>query len=351
MTGDQAAMEGGGFYNRNSALQAASIDLLSPIWVMACETVELGHGSVRILDLASSQGRNSMAPMAMAIDTVRQRAGPNRAIEIIHTDLPSNDFTALFEAVLTDPSSYLNGRSGVFPAAIGRSYFEPLVPPQSVHLTWNTWSMQWMSHLPDLAPDHVLAGMSEEADLLTAVARAQTDDWSRFLALRARELLPGGRLLTAFTARTEAETGWEWLLGELWASILDLVADHVLDAGEAERMTIPIGLRRLDDVRGPFSSGGAFEGLIAEQIELERVDDPHWAEYKRTGDGNTFASRHAAATRAWAGPTLARALNPERNGPSTLNLLFARHAERLAVSPRQHRPYMAFALLLKASGA
>ena len=351
MTDYQAAMEGGGFYNRNSAPQAAGIALLSPIWARACETIELGDGSVRILDLASSQGRNSMAPMAMAIETVRRRAGTNRAIEIIHTDLPSNDFTALFEAVLTDPSSYLIGRTGVFPAAIGRSYFEPLVPPQTVHLAWNTWSMQWMSHLPELAPDHVLAGMSEEADLQAAVARAQTEDWAMFLALRARELLPSGRLLTAFTARTEAETGWEWLLGELWSSILDLVADHVLDAGEAERMTIPIGLRRLDDVRRPFSSGGAFEGLIAEQIELERVDDPHWAEYERTGDGNTFATRHAEATRAWAGPTLARALNPEHNAPATLDLLFARHAERLAVSPRQHRPYMAFALLVKAEAS
>jgi hypothetical protein len=351
VTDNQAAMEGGGFYNRNSAPQAAGVALLSPIWATACEAVELGDGPVRILDLASSQGRNSMAPMAMAIETVRRRAGTNRAIEIIHTDLPSNDFTALFEAVLSDPSSYLIGRTGVFPQAIGRSYFEPLVPPQSVHLAWNTWSMQWMSHMPGLAPDHVLAGMSQEADLAAAVARVQTEDWATFLALRARELAPSGRLLTAFTARAEAETGWEWLLDELWASILDLVADHVLDAGEAERMTIPIGLRRLDDLRRPFSSGGAFEGLVAERIGLERVDDPHWAEYERTGDGNALATRHAQATRAWAGPTLARALNPGRNGPATLDLLFARHAERLAVSPRPHRPYMAFALLAKASEA
>src|SRR5271166_1533922 len=56
---------------------------------------------------------------------------------------------------------------------------------------------------------------------------------------------------------------------------------------------------------------------------------------------------NAEATRAWAGPTLAQ--NPERNGPATFDLLFARHAERLAVSPRQHRPYMAFALLVKVS--
>jgi hypothetical protein len=82
-------------------------------------------------------------------------------------------------------------------------------------------------------------------------------------------LLPGGRLLAAFTARTEGDMGSEWLLGELWASVLDLVDGRVLDPGEAERAMIPIGLRRLDDVRRPFSPGNDFEGLIAERIETE----------------------------------------------------------------------------------
>ena len=345
-TREQAAMESGGFYNRNSALQASGVALLSRVWARACETVELGDGPVRILDLAASQGRNSMGPMGLAIDAVRRRGSRSRAVEIVHTDLPSNDFTALFNTILSDPSSYLVGRTGIFPSAIGRSYFDPLMRPESVHLAWNTWSMQWMSHLPGKASDHVLAGMSQNSDLLQAVARIQMEDWETFLTLRARELRPGGKLLTAFTARTAQETGWEWLLGELWASVLDLVADRILDADEAERMTIPIGFRLLDDLRRPFHEG-PFEGLIAERIELERVVDAHWVEFERTGDLVAFATRHAEATRAWAGPTLAEALNPERSGAVVLDLLFRRHASRLAVSPQQHRPYMAFALLTR----
>jgi SAM dependent carboxyl methyltransferase len=287
-----------------------------------------------------------MAPMGIAIDAVRRRAGPSREVEIVHTDLPSNDFTALFNTILSDPSSYLVDPTDIVPTAIGRSYFESLMRPRSVHLAWNTWSMQWMSHLPGMASDHVLAGMSKNADLLEAVARIQMKDWEKFLTMRAQELRPGGRLLTAFTARTAQETGWEWLLDELWASVLDLVADRTLDVDEAERMTIPIGLRLLDDLRRPFQEG-AFEGLIAERIELERVDDAHWAEFERTGDSAAFASRHAEATRASAGATLAGALNPEQSGAGVLDLLFSRHAKRLAVNPERHRPYMAFALLTK----
>jgi hypothetical protein len=232
---------------------------------------------------------------------VRRRAGSNSAVEIVHTDLPTNDFSALFDAVLTDPSSYLVRQNNVFPAAISRSYFEPLLPPGTVHLAWNTWSMQWMSRPSGPAPDHVLAGMSEIDDVRATVASIQAQDWETFLALRANELAPGGRMLTAFTARTEQETGWEWLLGELWGAVLDLTSDRELDGSEAIRMTIPIGLRLLEEVQRPFQSG-RFAGLVAERIELTQAADPFWPKYERTGDRASFAKRHAETTRAWAGP-------------------------------------------------
>ena len=153
-----SAMEGSGFYNRNSAMQAAGIALLLPFWEAACRTVAIDNGTIVIVDYASSQGRNSMAPMRIAIEELRGRAGAGTPVEVIHTDLPSNDFSSLFKALQEEPDSYMRGASGIFPAAIGRSYFEPLFPPGRVHLGWNTWSMQWMSRSPANAPDHILAG-------------------------------------------------------------------------------------------------------------------------------------------------------------------------------------------------
>ncbi|QEL22725.1 SAM-dependent methyltransferase [Bosea sp. F3-2] len=350
MAGDQsshAPMEGGGFYNRNSAPQAAGIALLADIWLKACNAVPLGNEPVRIVDLASSQGRNSMAPMRIAIDVVRRRAGLDRTIEIVHVDLPSNDFSSLFNAVIDDQGSYLHDLSGVFPLAIGRSYFEPLLPPGSVHLAWNTWSMQWMSRSPMDAPDHVLAGMSRSEELLSALAAQQRDDWIRFLALRSTELRAGGRLLTAFTARTDAETGWEWLLGELWQAIRDLADQGVLSRAETERMTIPIGLRRLEDLAMPFGKQGEYSNLRIEHLELKQAGDPHWAEFQRTSDHLDFARRHAETTRAWAGPTLALGLDAHRSRKDALDAIFSRHAERLARDPRPHQPYMAVGVFAK----
>lgn len=63
-----------------------------------------------IADYGSSQGRNSLVPIAAAIEVLRERCGPEREISVVHTDVPENDFTVLFQTLLNDPASYLNNR-------------------------------------------------------------------------------------------------------------------------------------------------------------------------------------------------------------------------------------------------
>jgi len=58
------AMEGAGFYNRNSNLQAAGIELALPFLMEAVHAIPTdGQGPLVIADYGSSQGRNSMRPM------------------------------------------------------------------------------------------------------------------------------------------------------------------------------------------------------------------------------------------------------------------------------------------------
>ena len=57
------AMEGSGFYNRNSSMQAAGIALVLPLWESVASTVPVGDEPLAIADYAAAQGRNSFAPM------------------------------------------------------------------------------------------------------------------------------------------------------------------------------------------------------------------------------------------------------------------------------------------------
>jgi len=70
-----AAMEGDGFYNRHSSLQAAGIASVLPLWQKVAESVEIDDGPLVVADYGSSQGRN---PMAL-IRRCATFSGPRRA--------------------------------------------------------------------------------------------------------------------------------------------------------------------------------------------------------------------------------------------------------------------------------
>lgn len=189
-----APMEGHGAYNRSSRVQAAGLAAAIPLFRQAAETVPLAPAPAPIIiaDYGCSEGHNSLLPMREAIAVLRQRIGAIRAISVVHTDLPSNDFSALFESLENDPDSYLRGEQATFPSAVGRSFYQQLLPSGSVTLGWSSWSVQWLSRTPALIPDHVQVAYSHDASACAAFARQAAEDWRAFLLHRADELRPGG---------------------------------------------------------------------------------------------------------------------------------------------------------------
>src|SRR3546814_16197661 len=95
-----------------------------------------------------------MAPMRAGIEALRVRTREDRAVVLVHSNLPSNDFTSLFTTLDDEPGSYLSGQSNVFPSAIGRSYFDPILPPSRVALGWSSNALHWLSRNPTDVADH-----------------------------------------------------------------------------------------------------------------------------------------------------------------------------------------------------
>ena len=119
-------MEGGGSYNRNSAQQRAGGISALPLLEKAAASVaiEPDNDPVVIADFGSSQGRNSLLPLGIAIKSLRRRVGVDRPISVFHTDQPGNDFSTLFQVVHTDPGSYLRDQANVFAFATGKSFYD-----------------------------------------------------------------------------------------------------------------------------------------------------------------------------------------------------------------------------------
>ena len=220
-------MEGQGGYNRSSQVQAAGLSPAVPMLQLAARTVALPPGSqpIVIADYGSSEGHNSLLPLGAAIAILRQRIGPDRAISVVHTDLPENDFSVLFETLNTDPNSYLRRDHAVFASAVGRSFYEQILPAGSVTLAWSSWAVQWLSRAPGPIPDQVQVAFSQDASTRAAFSRQAAEDWQQFLTHRERELCPGARL-AVMTMAVDRER-------RIWLS--PVAQRHVLRAGRHGR--------------------------------------------------------------------------------------------------------------------
>jgi hypothetical protein len=194
-------MEVNGAYNKHAKLPASGAALALPLLEKAVRSVELDQEAqpIVIADYGSSQGKNSMIPMRLAIRGLRRRIGPNRAISVFHIDQPSNDFTTLFSVLDADPDRYGVGETNVFPAAIGRSFYQSVLPPGSVHLGWSSYAAVWLSQIPTLIPGHFFPAHTT-GKVRTEFDRQAAKDWEAFLSLRAKELRLGGRLVVVLPA-------------------------------------------------------------------------------------------------------------------------------------------------------
>jgi SAM dependent carboxyl methyltransferase len=189
-------MEGGDAYNLHAGLQARGGNQALPLLEQAVRNIALDGGDqpVVIADYGSSQGKNSLAPLRAAIGALRARLGPDRPIFVTHVDQAANDFNTRFEVLQTDPNRYTLNDPDVFPSAIGRSFYENVLPPDYVHLGWSSYAAAWLSRIPMLVPGHLVA-IRAAGDVRAAFERQGAEDWKCFLSLRATELRPGGRLV------------------------------------------------------------------------------------------------------------------------------------------------------------
>jgi SAM-dependent methyltransferase len=342
-----AAMHGGGFYNLNSSLQAVNLLSALPLLEDAVRSMPVCEREpVVLVDYGSSQGRNSLLPMRAAIGILRSRVGESTPIEIFHADLPSNDFTSLFVTLDTDSQSYLATAKNVFPFAVGRSYFEPILAPGKVDLGWSSNALHWMSRNPVDVPDHGWAIFSSSMKAREAVDKVLAEDWRRFLAARSTELKPGARLVCQFLGRGPETHGFEWMAGLFWQCLSDMGRDGLLNADELLRMTNPSAGRSIEQIRAPFQDG-VFEGLSLVHVSIAQAPDPFWDAYRQSGDATGLGRSWAMTMRAANGPNFSMALDSARSKDVFLDELTGRLTARVAANPQRSESYMMIVVLEK----
>ena len=363
-------MKGDNFYNENSSYQKAVNVGVTPQVIAAASAVAstLHPSHVVIADLGCSQGANSQQPVSTLIQELRKDGTSASVVSVYHADQPHNDFNSLFK-VLAGDTSYLRHHEKVYAYAQGRSFYESLFAPASVHIAFCFNSVHWMSKKPqlsvltlsprnDIIPEadakgmgitsislffflFFLSGFLASAETIhhlspfvclfvfvclyvcvchSAISDASREDLRNFMRHRAEELVPGGQLV--LTVLLWKEVTNDHLMTKVSSILTELVAEGLLPVEDARNMMMPGYPRSEEETVAVFDE---FRDVFQlEESRLERTGHPLYAKFK-AGEipKEVFISAVLNFLRALMEPGLMFSQNPARPGLNGYLCLFA----------------------------
>jgi hypothetical protein len=339
-------MKGAGYYDQHSAAQMSSIQALQD-WVddaVANLPLPAPPQPVTVLDLGSSEGRNALRVMRGIVAGLRRRTG--QPLQTSYSDLASNNFNQLC-ANLEEARHAALFPAGVYPGAVGGSFYGPLLPPGTVHRATSFNAILWLDQLPAVpVPDFVVyrrphpprPGLAVSPEATAAFRRQAEQDLVRFLECRARELVPGGKLLLASPGDTDQARVCDGLYDVLNDACLDLVTAGQLGRQQYERVTMPCYFRTVAELLAPLErEGSPVRGAFAvERAEALEVPTPFFVEFRRGGDVAAYAGAYTGFLRAVSEPVVRSALNRPEGEPVTVESLYERVRARLLAEPERY---------------
>lgn len=304
---ESSVMDGEGFYNEHSRQQREAAAAAVKMLRTAAAEIPLTAGvPLLIADYGSSEGRNSLPPLADALEEIGRRSpGRQPELSVVHTDLPGNDFSALFETIAAGPRTY--ARPGVFSFAVGCSFYQQLLPTESVSLGWSSTAVLWLSEVPCPLPDHLFS-FTEEGERRHRWAERAAADWETFLRLRGAELRPGAQIVVTTLLAGADYLPW---METIEAGLRDALEAGAIRRAEFEAMTIPTYLREPEEFFGAIEVEGLPLALVDSAIEL--AADPAFDSFRQHGDPSRYSLEAVGAYRAWSEPSLLAALDPDRS--------------------------------------
>ncbi len=121
-----------------------------------------------------------------------RRRLPSRPLQMVHTDLPRNDFSELFRTV--QGSGRLDGIGDLSVFASGTSFHRPIFPPATLNFGFPATASYDSDTVPCAISDHVHMVGATGSERAAWVEQERVDR-ERILTSRARDLAPGGRLV------------------------------------------------------------------------------------------------------------------------------------------------------------
>ena len=144
------AMTAGGAYSLATLGEKDAINGAWPIVLDAIERIPDRPGSAfTFSDMGTADAGTSLEMIGDAIAAIRQRF-PERDVQIVYTDQPRNDYNVIFQMLhgLTGQASYLDRFENIQVMASATSFYNRILPANTLDLGFSATAMHWLSRKP-----------------------------------------------------------------------------------------------------------------------------------------------------------------------------------------------------------
>ena len=344
------AMVGEGYYSANTAGARNVITSALPM-VEAALAESPRTDCLRIADFGAADGGTSQ-PMWASLLTAMRNNGDNRQVEMIYTDLASNDFSTLFRMMQgftgNKDLAYQVNLDNVFVHGCGTGFHRQLMADKSLNLGFSATAMHYVSAKPCEIEDHV--HMVGASDAEQAAFRAQAaKDWEAILLGRAAELIPGGRFICYNfgiddQGRFLGNTGGVHMFNTFekhWRALRD---DGTITAEEYRRATFSQHYRRMEEFLAPFDdseSAVSRAGLKVRHASSMLTPCPYRQAYEDSNGAMSaadFARSYVPTLRSWSETVFSTALDqrPADEAAAIVDRFYQAYEDEVAAAPDGH---------------
>lgn len=342
------SMRGAGYYSQRTKGAKTAIDSIYSQMSQALSSLPQTP-FLRFADFGAADGGTS-AEMWFKLIAALRGAEDNRQIEMLYTDLPSNDFSTLFKTMQgmgIDTAAYQKHFGGVYVHGCGTGFHQQLMPDNSLHLGFSATAMHYVSEKPCQIQNHVHmvgADTAERAAFSTQAAK----DWERILLARAAELAPGGKLVFLNfgiddEGRYLGNTGGMNMFSRFSAHWQNLVQQNIITEDEFIAATFAQHYRTVDEFTAPFSSPDSAvlqAGLKLTSVKTQLTPCPYRQMFEQDDKmtGTEYASHLIPTMRSWSETVFKTALQNRsvEQANEIVDRFYANYEAEIASNPDGH---------------
>ena len=344
------SMRGSGYYSERTAGAKIAIDTSQPLMERALREIPK-LPNLRMADYGSADGGTSQEMWGNLVKQLRNN-NDNRDIEILYTDLASNDFSTLFRTMQgmqgNTKIAFQNTFSNIFVHGCGTGFHQKLMTGRSLSLGFSATAMHYVSEKPCQIKNHVHMVGANKNEKFQFEKQAHKD-WESILLARSEELTNGGRFICLNFGIDEkgrylGNTGGHSMFDKFTFHWNVLREKGRITNEEYKAATFAQHYRTVKEFCKPFEDYNSLvykSGLRLLSYSTKLTDCPYRLKYEKNKNSITseeFASNLIPTMRSWSETVFRTALKDREENQinDIVNEFYNSYQQEIVKNPEGH---------------